>query len=255
MRIFISHAVANSGLAIKLADLFEASSCHGVKTFVSSRAGDIPSHEEFFESIKENIKNADAYIVILTPESVLRPWVNFESGAAWFFSEYLNENKKLIFLRMKSLSTDEIPQPISNKQIYKLDEYDDLLAVLNNLDLSVEKLEDKFTQIIQEVSQNVQTGNNECSWEGVLINNVYYAWSGPLENLQDYDFTIAPHGLLEEIEKRGLKPRWATPEKITNHIDRVDRGMAQVFATDREKWKRLIKDRRRILIVGNPKKE
>ena len=99
MNIFISHAVANRNIARSLADTLEAAR-ENVTTFLASRPG-IRADEDWLEGIERALQEADTYIILLTPESVLRPWVNFEAGAAWFFQ------RQLVFIRIQALSTDQ----------------------------------------------------------------------------------------------------------------------------------------------------
>ena len=113
MHIFISHATANARLARTLAEAFEH---FGATTFLASRAGDIRAGEDWLRGIERALQEADAYIVLLTPESTLRPWVNFEAGAAWF------SDKQLLFLRVQALAAGDIPLPISSRQVYALDD-------------------------------------------------------------------------------------------------------------------------------------
>jgi hypothetical protein len=113
MHIFISPATANSNIARTLAEVLEAAH-EDVTAFVVSRPGDIGADEDWLKGIEDALQKADVYIIVLTPESILRPWVNFESGAAWFF------RRKLIFVRIKALSTGEIPMPIASRQVYSL---------------------------------------------------------------------------------------------------------------------------------------
>src|SRR3990172_5250921 len=93
MHIFISHEKANSNITRSLAEALEAAR-EDVTTFIASRPGDIRADEDWLKGIERALQEADAYIIILTPESVMRPWVNFESGAAWFF------RRQLIFVRI-----------------------------------------------------------------------------------------------------------------------------------------------------------
>lgn len=117
MHIFISHATANAALAAALADALETPR-EGVTTFLSSRPGDIRADEDWLRGIERALQQADAYIILLTPESILRPWVSFESGAAWFW------RRQLIFVRIRALSSDDIPLPVAARQIYALDALD-----------------------------------------------------------------------------------------------------------------------------------
>ena len=45
--------------------------------FLSSRAGQIESGEVFFESILEELAEAERVLVLLTPNSSTKPWVMF----------------------------------------------------------------------------------------------------------------------------------------------------------------------------------
>ncbi len=242
MNIFISHATANSHIARSLAEALEKAR-EDVTTFVASRSGDIRADEDWLKGIERALQEADAYIVILTPESILRPWVNFESGAAWFF------HGQLIFVRIQALSTDEIPLPIASRQVYALDDEQQLHAIFKALGLPLVNPEEWIARFTRDEFEDVLMGTEEVAWEGIQLQGMFYAWAGPLLDLQDLDSVPAPAGLLNEIQRRGLRPRWATLDRVTHH---VERGLAQVFATDRTTWRRPVMDNNRPLMVGNP---
>jgi len=243
MNIFISHAVANKKIARSLADTLEAAQ-EDVTTFLASRPGDIRADENWLGGIERALKEADTYIVLLTPESVLRPWVNFESGAAWFFQ------RQLVFVRIQALSTDDIPLPINSRQVYALDNEEQLLAVFSTLGLPLAEPELVVAKFAEQAAAAAVTGEDEAAWEGIQVGDVFYAWAGSLFALEDRESVQPPSGLLEEIERRGLKPRWANMDKMGHHIER---GLAQVFATDRKTWRRPVMDRKRPLMVGKNK--
>lgn len=240
MNIFISHAVANRNIARSLADILEAAR-EDVTTFLASRPGDIGADENWLRGIERALQDADTYIIVLTPESVLRPWVNFEAGAAWFFQ------RQLVFVRIQALSTDDIPLPINSRQIYMIDDKEQLLAVFKSLALPLPEPELAVAKIVDQAAAAVVTGEDEAAWEGIQVGNVFYAWAGSLLALEDRDSVPPPSDLLKEIERRGLKPRWANTNRMTNHLER---GLAQVFATDRKTWRRPVCDRNRPLMVG-----
>ena len=242
MRIFISHATANAELAGALAAAL-ATAREGVTTFLSSRAGDIRADEEWLRGIERALQEADAYIVILTPESVLRPWVNFESGAAWF------SGRQLIFVRIRALPTDDIPLPVATRQVYAIDDLAQFVAVLRALELTVDNPAEWVAQFELRAAVGVPAGLNEAAWEGIEVDGDFYAWAGPLLNLADREPVPPPPGLLDEIARRGFTPRWANLNNVAAH---VERGLAQVFATDRRTWRRPVSDRGRVLMVGNP---
>lgn len=239
MHIFISHATANARLARTLAEALERL---GATTFLASRAGDLRADEDWLRSIERALQKANVYMVLLTPESTLRPWVNFEAGAAWF------SDKQLLFVRVQALAPGDIPLPISSRQIYALDDAEQLGAVLDALRLPRNGVRELMARLVAEAAEAVPVGENEPAWEGVQIRDVYYAWAGPLLNLQDRDAVPPPADLLQEIERRGLHTRWGNHDRLAHH---VHRGLAQVFATDRESWRRPVADRGRLLLVGS----
>ncbi len=98
-----------------------------------------------------------------------------------------------------------------------------------------------------QAATSVVTGEDEAAWEGIQVGDVFYAWAGSLLALVDRDPVPSPASLLKEIERRGLKPRWANKNRMSHHIER---GLAQVFATDRKTWRRPVFDQNRLLMVG-----
>lgn len=242
MHIFISHAAANRALARTLADALQTAQ-EGVTTFVASRPGDIRADKDCLPEIERALQQSDAYIIVLTPESILRPWVNFEAGAAWF------SQRQLLFVRIRALEPDEIPLPIRARQIYCLDEHDEFVAVLQALRVTVANVNEWVTQFAQRAAEAVAAGRNEPAWEGIEVAGQFYAWAGPLLNLEDQKEVPPPQGLIAEIERRGLIPRWANLDALPQH---VERGLAQVFATDMRTWRRPVVNRRQLLMVRNP---
>jgi len=61
--------------------------------------------------IRHALKSAKVVIALFSPESVERPWVNFEAGGAWF-----SDTKKLIPVCIGGLIPARLPKPYSNIQ-------------------------------------------------------------------------------------------------------------------------------------------
>jgi len=87
-RIFISHATIDAPIATQVAEIIRR--CDpAAHVFVASRPGDIAAGQEWPGAIQAELRAATAYVVILTPSSVSRPWVWFETGAAWMSDKLL----------------------------------------------------------------------------------------------------------------------------------------------------------------------
>jgi len=87
--------------------------------FLSSDTRQIYAGELWLERIVVELKQAKVIILMLSPDSVGRPWVNFEAGGA-FFTE-----KKMIPVCFNGLSKGSMPKPYSNFQAVDLESEED----------------------------------------------------------------------------------------------------------------------------------
>jgi hypothetical protein len=101
--------------------------------FLSSDEWQIFAGEQWLERIKEELKSAKVVVLMLSPTSVNRPWVNFEAGAAWL------TGKLLIPACFGGLSEGDLPKPYSNLQALDLpdDTYYLVKSVAHHLGLAV----------------------------------------------------------------------------------------------------------------------
>jgi hypothetical protein len=238
--IFISHASADRLIAERLAARFEACDPR-LKTFVSSRAGDIGTDSAWLPSAQTALQHSDAYVILLSPNSVLRPWVSFEAGAAWF------SGRTCVPVRVGGLTPEEVPLPLSGQQLYDLASPDEARAIFSSLGLNLTAPEVFAGEVAASSSRAGLVGEGEPSWEGLQLAGVWYAWAGPLVALEDKNPIPGPPRLLEALHERGLAVRWASPDRLTQHYAK---GRAQVFATDRTQWRRPIVNDGQLLLVA-----
>jgi hypothetical protein len=90
-----------------------------VTPFLSSDTLQIYAGEKWIERIMDELKDAKVVILMLTEESVKRPWVNFEAGAAW------TRDIAIIPVCMLGLGKDDLPKPYSSLQAISLGRYGD----------------------------------------------------------------------------------------------------------------------------------
>jgi len=81
-RIFISHITENESIAQKLKDFLISIFGDKIAVFVAGDPDSISFSHDWFERIKKGIRECDLMMLLCTPESVKRPWINFEAGAA-----------------------------------------------------------------------------------------------------------------------------------------------------------------------------
>ena len=192
MATFVSHAVADAKLAERVATALKNSD-PAIETFVSSRAGDSRADAEWLPAIQAALVRADSFVIVLTPNSISRPWVAFETGAAWF------NNRTVVLVRTSDLAPEEIPLPLGARQVYRLDQKDEAAVIFHTLGARLRE-PDKFADEIRGLLPLARfAGEREHAWEGIVFNGTYFAWAGPLLGLEDRAAVSCPPGLADEL--------------------------------------------------------
>lgn len=108
--IFISHYGPEKDLAIALKRLVERSFLDMVEVFVSSDPKSLPMGDKWLESITRALKKCCVELIIASPESVRRPWINFEAGSGWI------RDIPVISLCHSGMTPAALPPPLSSLQ-------------------------------------------------------------------------------------------------------------------------------------------
>ena len=127
MRIFLSHINEEKQLAVVLKDWIESSFPDALEVFVSSDIRDIAGGDRWLEEINEALEESGAFIVLCSPGSVSRPWINFETGAAWI------KRVPVIPVCHSGQAKSALPRPLSEFQALETDAQEfveDLVASL-----------------------------------------------------------------------------------------------------------------------------
>ena len=118
--VFLSHATADKWLAKVICAKIERS---GAKTFRDDR--DIDGGDDIPIEIRRQIVRSNEMVVLLTPESVTRPWVLLEIGAAWG----RRQNPRIVAI-LCHVGFDNIPDIIKQKKAVQMNDVDDYLHEL-----------------------------------------------------------------------------------------------------------------------------
>ena len=110
--IFISFIHEERWVAEAVKNLIEKS-YKGYGVFMANE-WEIFAGEDWFQRIRESLDAASIIILMLSKQSVTRPWVNFEAGAAWF------TNKHVIPVCYGGISKSTLPKPYGNLQALDL---------------------------------------------------------------------------------------------------------------------------------------
>jgi len=118
--VFVSHATADKWLATVLCEKIEEM---GAKTFRDDR--DIGGGDDIPDAIRQQIARCNEMVVLLTPESVNRPWVLLEVGAAWG-----RRRHSRIIAVLCHVTVDSIPNMIASKKAVPINEFGQYLREL-----------------------------------------------------------------------------------------------------------------------------
>lgn len=79
-RLFLSHIHEEAALAGVLKKWTQKSFLGQCDVFVSSDRDSIPAGSKWFDKIGEALADSRVFVVLCSPESLRRPWINFETG-------------------------------------------------------------------------------------------------------------------------------------------------------------------------------
>lgn len=146
--VFISHIAAEAEVAIEFKSLIETHFLDLINVFVSSDGHTIQMGEKWLDNISSALKNCSVEIVICSPMSVERPWINFEAGAGWV------RGIPVIPLCHSGMTPSDLPIPLNMLQAAKLTDISGLKFVFTRLAeaLGANTPNVDFTQFVQKVT-------------------------------------------------------------------------------------------------------
>jgi hypothetical protein len=129
--VFLSHAAKDQEIALRLKQTIEKA-VPGSDVFVSSDTEDIRPGEEWVRKILEALQVAGTLLILATERSIRRPWVWFETGAAW------RSQLQTIPCCLGGTRKSALPAPFSQYQGLNVDDDKDLRALLKEISRALE---------------------------------------------------------------------------------------------------------------------
>lgn len=114
--VFISHITEEKEVAIAFKELIESSFLGMIEVFVSSDDDSIGMGQRWLDRISHALKICAVEIVLCSPKSILRPWINFEAGAGWV------RDIPVIPLCHSGVEPSKLPMPLNLLQAAKANE-------------------------------------------------------------------------------------------------------------------------------------
>jgi hypothetical protein len=81
--VFISHICEEREIAIAFRELVSSSFLGLIEVFVSSDEHSVAMGQKWLNNITQALQTCAVEVVLCSPQSVKRPWINFEAGAGW----------------------------------------------------------------------------------------------------------------------------------------------------------------------------
>ena len=237
--LFISHAAQDAPIA----EFIEAQVRRlvtGVEVFRTSRTGQILPGDEWFGVVTEHLRKADEFLVLVTPNSVSRPWMWFEAGAAWMTS------RPMVPVTV-GLSKDSVPEPLRFFQIYSLETADEARIVFHKLGATLSDA-DMFCSAIKQLTATViAEAEATAGWKGIQLDRYFIAIDGPLEEYQIAAPVAASPKILDALKAAQFELTFAEENSKSRQLAK---GYCQVWAIDRQFKRRhpLVEEHGQILL-------
>ena len=149
MRAFISHISEEAEVASRLKEVLDQDFLGNLNVFVSSDSESIAAGEDWLKSIDEALRNSKLLIILCSPVSIRRPWINFEAGAAWVL------DVPIIPLCHAGLTPNDLPMPLSLRQGLSLKDEESLRRLYQRIakELSCLVPNRSFLKLAEELSR------------------------------------------------------------------------------------------------------
>jgi hypothetical protein len=113
-QVFISHITEEAPVAEALKVYLKQRFGEHLAVFVSSDYDSIRMGEEWYRAVVEGLLSAKAMIVLLSKDSVERPWINFEAGIG------VGKQGQVIPLAIRNFPPGSVPLPLSHYHVRQL---------------------------------------------------------------------------------------------------------------------------------------
>lgn len=121
--LFISHITEEKDLALAFKDLVEKHFLGMLEVFVSSDENSIGMGQRWLDNITNALKSCSVEVILCSPQSIRRPWINFEAGAGWV------RDIPVIPLCHSGMEPSQLPMPLNLLQAAKAGEVGSLKLV------------------------------------------------------------------------------------------------------------------------------
>jgi hypothetical protein len=125
--LFLSHIHEDQDTAQALESTIKEALLGAFDVFNSSNRTSLAVGDPWRDTIIERLRGSVAVLVLATPDSIGRPWTNFESGGAWV------AGTRVLPCCARGMTPTGLPAPLSHLQAIDLSQADDLKQLIEHL--------------------------------------------------------------------------------------------------------------------------
>jgi len=126
-RVFVSHVSEEAEVAELLKAALTRDFLGLVNVFVSSDTESIAAGDQWLASVERALEECTLMIILCSPSSVDRPWINFEAGMAWM------RHIPLVPVCHAGLTPRDLRMPLSLRQGVELEKPDGLRSLYRRI--------------------------------------------------------------------------------------------------------------------------
>ena len=116
MKIFLSHIVEETALALSFKDWIESSFGGQCEVFLSCDRENIPAGTDWLDQLEAVFNETVIFIVLCSPAALSRPWTTFETGCGWI------KRLPILVLCHSHQKKERLPLPFSRVQALELED-------------------------------------------------------------------------------------------------------------------------------------
>jgi hypothetical protein len=154
-RVFVSHVGEEAEVAALLKKALKRDFPNLVNVFASSDTESIGAGEDWLVAIERALEECAMMIILCSPTSIDRPWINFEAGMAWM------RRVPLVPLCHAGLTPRDLRMPLLLKHGVELGKPDGLRSLYERIAALLEcpVPMPKFEDLVKEIARSSATGS------------------------------------------------------------------------------------------------
>jgi hypothetical protein len=226
--VFISHINEEKDTAICLKEFLRESLGWGLQVFVSSDYESISGGEIWFNKIVDALKSSPVEIVLLSPNSVSRQWINFEAGVG------IGAGVLVIPVVVHGLERSDVGQPLSLIQIRSVEDANNVKALIKDIGkrLNITPRISHMDRFLTEINQS--DAHSASAWSGVEWQGAFLAVDGPVMKLPERGNQAYQESMSKVLKDAGFTPRLSGTRNLGPTLGS---GYKIVYMTDRKTYK------------------